>query len=384
MMRILIIIFIGLLFTSCKEANKSVDSKKLIHSKLESKIDSLFNTYYVENGPAAAILISYEGKNIVKKAYGLSNLSQKEKATSETNFRSASLAKQFTALGILGLVQESKIQLSDTVSKYIPYPIFKNVTIEQLTSHTSGIEDAEYMIKKNWKSNDFVQLDDVLDWYKNNNVTRFDPGTKFEYNNGAYSVLVKIIEIVTGSSFSDYMQKIVFDKIGMNNTQYVNSKTIGKIPNMAICYEKDSLGNWKSDEQHFLNVLVGSGGIYTNLEDYSRYLDALRKNRILDKSISQLIFKPVSMNIELHSEDMSILKGKESSYAMGWEVTDSLAVSAGLYYGVNNWSIYEFDRPLSLIILTNSNILFKEKLVDKTYNIINEYFKTTANNVYKK
>jgi CubicO group peptidase (beta-lactamase class C family) len=380
MMRILIIIFIGLFFTSCIESNKIVFTKEHIHSKLESKIDSLFNIYYIENGPAAAILISYEGKNIVKKAFGLKNITEKEIATIQTNFRSGSLAKQFTALGILGLVEEGKIQLSDTVANYFPYSTFENITIQQLISHTSGLQDAEYWIEKNWQSNDYVQLDDIMNWYETNDKFMFEPGTSFEYNNGAYYVLVKIIEVVSGTSFSDYMQKIVFDKIGMNNTKYVNSKTIGKIPNMAICYEKDSLGNWKSEEKYFLNSLVGAGGIYTNLVDYSKYLDALRKSKIFNETTHQLVFKPISMNIELHSEDMRILKGKESSYAMGWEVTDSLAVSAGLYYGVNNWLIYEFDKPLSLIILTNSNILFKEKLVDKTYDIINDYFKTTANN----
>ena len=143
------------------------------------------------------------------------------------------------------------------------------------------------------------------------------------------------------------------------------------------------MGNWISDEHRPSNILVGPGGLYTNLDDYSKYLDALRKHQILEDKSHQLIFKPISMDIELHSEDMRTLKGVKSSYAMGWEVTDSLAVSAGLYYGVNNWSIFEFRRPLSMIVFTNNSTLFKEELVDKIYQIINEHFKTTANNGYK-
>jgi CubicO group peptidase (beta-lactamase class C family) len=341
----------------------------------------LFSKYYTDYGPAAAILVNYKGKNIIKKAYGLRNVDNQEKATKSSNFRSASLAKQFTALGILSLVQENKLNITDTVYTYLPYAIFKDVTIEQLISHTSGIEDAEYIFENQWSSKDFVTLDNIINWYKENDISRFKPGTKFEYNNGGYYVLSKIIEIVSQVSFSAYINDVVFDKIGMNNTRFVSSNNIGRIPEMAICYEKDSLGNWKSKENDFLNILVGAGGIYTNLNDYSKYLKALRDQKILDKSIHELIFKPMSMNIELHSQDMSILKDKESSYTMGWEVTDSLAVSAGSYYGVNNWSIFGLKEPLSLIILTNNDILFKEKLVDKTYEIITK--NTTANNGYK-
>jgi len=379
MTRILFILLTGIFLTSCNESKNKEKIRENDLSKLEFEIDSLFSKHYIENGPAAAILVSFEGKNIINKTYGLKNINKKEKATSKTNFRSASLAKQFTAIGILSLTEEDKLKLSDSVYNYLPYPIFKDITIEQLISHTSGIEDAEYIFENEWTSNDYVTLDDIIDWYKENDISRFKPGTKFEYNNGGYYVLTKIIEIVSQVSFSEYIKEVVFDRIGMNNTRYVNSNNIGKIPEMAVCYEKDSLGNWKSKENNFLNILVGAGGIYTNLNDYSKYLDALRKHEILKKSTHDLIFKPISMNMELHSQDMRVLLGKESSYAMGWEVTDSLAVSAGSYYGVNNWSIYDLHNPLSLIILTNNDILFKEKLVDKTYEIIYENINTTAN-----
>ena len=89
------------------------------------------------------------------------------------------------------------------------------------------------------------------------------------------------------------------------------------------------------------------------------------------------------MNMELHSEDLNLLKGKESSYAMGWEVTDSLALSAGLWFGTHNFVIYERKRPLTIVMLANNNDFFKNRLVDKTYSIVTDYFNTAANNVYK-
>jgi CubicO group peptidase (beta-lactamase class C family) len=377
-----LIIFLGIIVFSCKQEKNNMVKSWPDTVELERKIDSLYNSYYDENGPAAVILIAYDGKDVLKKAYGQRNIEKGKRADIKKNFRYGSMAKQFTDLALLKLVEEGKIQLSDTLYNYYPYSIFRNVTIEQLISHTSGIGDAEWMVGQDWKSKDYVHLKDIMDWYKNNYITRFKPGSKFEYNNGTYYVLVKLVEDVSGKSFSDYMQEIVFDRIRMDNTYYINDENNGKIPNMAICYEKDSIGNWVSDEFSPFNTLVGPGGLYTNLEDYSKYLNALREHTILDENSHQKIFEPISMNIELHSEDMRSLKGKKSSYAMGWEVTDSLAVSAGLYYGVNNWCVFEFKRPLSFVILTNNPILFKERLVDKTYKIIDDYFTSTTNNGY--
>lgn len=372
----ILLILVGLVFISCGESQKKDHTVLADISLLEIEIDSLFNSYYNDNGPAAAIFISYNGKEVIKKTYGLSNIEEGEKANNNTNFNTGSITKQFTALGILNLVDEEKVQLTDTVYKYFPYPIFKNVTIEQLISHTSGIEDADWVVRKNWKSTDYMTVDDIMNWYKNNDVIRFRPGTQFEYNNGAYCVLVKLIEQVSGSKFSVYMNEVIFDRIGMENTYFVTEENFGKIPEMAVSYERDKLGNWVSnDPYYYSNALVGPTGLYTNLNDYSKYLKALRNHEVTDKSSHKVIFKPVSMDIELHSADMQSLKGKKSSYTMGWEVTDSLAVSAGLGYGVNNWSIFEFKRPLSMVIFTNNDILFKEKLVDKIYNIIDESIK---------
>lgn len=351
--------------------NKALNNKTL----LESRIDSLLNRYYEQNGPGVAILITYKGEKIINKCYGLRDIAAHEAVTPTTNFRSGSLAKQFTAMGILSLVEQGKLNLTDTVYDLFPYPIFKNITIEHLISHRSGIEDIEYVFSNNWSLPRFANNDDVLDWYAKNNLTYFTPGSKFEYNNGAYNVLAKIIELKTGITFRDYMQRTIFDAVGMQDTKFIDMKHPGMIHEKAICYQKDGSGHWKDKLRLYGDNLVGAGGIYTNLNDYYTYVEALRNRSILSKALHELIFKPISGNIELHSEDMRMLKGKASSYAMGWEVFDDMAVSAGLYYGVNNWAIFEFNRPLTIVVLTNNNILFREKLVDNIYAVVDEYIK---------
>ncbi len=378
-MRVILILIVLSLF-SCKNENKESTSNHSAYAGLQVKIDSLYNSHFGENSPGVALLVLYDGKKIINKGYGLRNLKSKDPITPSTNLRSASMAKQFTCLGILNLIEQDKLTLTDTVYKYFPYPIFKNLTIKQLISHTSGIEDADWVLGNiETNSTESGTNEDIIEWYANNNVIRFPPGTAFEYNNGAYIVLAHIIEEISGMRYEDYIQKNVFNKSGMINTKFINDADSSTIPEYAYRYEKDSLDQWQSVDVHLQEEMVGHGGIYFSLNDYSNYIEALRNKSIVNIESHALIFKPISMNMELHSEDLKILKGKETSYAMGWEVTDSLALSAGLWDGTNNFVIYERKRPLTIVMLANNDDFFRHRMVDKTYSIVNDYFNKAAN-----
>ena len=381
-MRILLILVVLSLF-SCKNENEKSATNQSEFTDLQFKLDSLYNAHFNENSPGAALLILYEGEKIVNKGYGLRDLENKEPITPSTNMRSGSITKQFTCLGILNLIQQGKLSLNDTIYKYYPYPIFKNVTIKQFISHTSGIEDPDWIFHEGgWNSSDYVQNEDILNWYAENEIIRFPPGTKFEYNNATYQTLSLIIEKVSGMTYESYIDKYVFNESGMINTQFIDNADSTNIPEYAYRYQKDSLGHWNSVEGHFLDEVVGAGGMYFSLNDFAKYIKSLRDKTILNKESHELIFKPISMNTELHSEDFKMFIGKESSYAMGWEVTDSLALSAGLWNAVNNYVILERKRPLTIVMLSNNDDFFKHRLVDKTYSIVNDYFNKAANTVY--
>ncbi|MRI01634.1 serine hydrolase [Kriegella sp. EG-1] len=380
-MRLFYFLFI-LSILSCKDENKKSTIHNSDFADLQAKLDSLYGAHFNENSPGVALLVLYDNKKVVNKGYGLRNHETKEPITPSTNLRSGSMAKQFTCLGLLKLMEEGKLSLTDTIYQYYPYPIFKNVTIEQFISHTSGIEDADWIIENSTKnSSEFVRNEDLIEWYANNNVIRFPPGTAFEYNNGTYATLAQIIEMVSGMKYEDYIKKHVFDKAGMSRTQFIDDADSSKIPEYAYRYERDSLGQWQSVEGHPMDEVSGAGGIYLSLDDYANYIENHRNKNIVKSESHELIFKPISMNIELHSEDLRILKGKESSYAMGWEITDSMALSAGLWFGTQSFVIYERKRPLTIVMLANNNDFFENRIVDKTYSIVNDYFSTAANNV---
>lgn len=110
---------------------------------------------------------------------------------------------------------------------------------------------------------------------------------------------------------------MVFNKAGMINTQYIDNADFSNIPEYVFRYERDSLNQWQSVEGHRMDEVIGAGGIYLRLNDYANYIEKLRNKSLLTKESHELIFKPISMNMELHLEDLKILLDKESSYAMG-------------------------------------------------------------------
>jgi len=373
-MKNIIIFIIGLSFIACKHTNKNEVETIIKYDLLASKLDSLYSQYYNESSPGAAVFISFNGKKIFSKGYGLRDLKSKFPIAPSTNMRGGSMTKQFTALGILSLMEEGKLSLTDTIYKFFPYPIFRNVTIEQFIAHTSGIEDADWVYERDgWTKSAYLQNENILNWYRDNDTIQFSAGTAFEYNNGTYVVLAQIIEKVSGTTYEDYLTKHIFNKAGMKQTQFIDNADSSNIPEYAFRYKKDSLGHWNSVEGHFLDEELGAGGIYLSLNDYFTYLEALSGKKILKPETHDLIFKPLSMNIELHEEDLDYLKGKPSYYAMGWEVTDSLAVSAGLWNGVNNFVIYDRTRPLNIVMLANNSELFEHRLVDKTFEIVTKF-----------
>ena len=137
-----IFIVLIILITSCKSpSDNKAETKTLALEKLQTSINSLFNSNIGENEPGAALLVAYDGQMIIGKGFGLRDIERKEPITKSTNMRMGSVSKQFTALTILKLVDEGKISLSDSVYSIFPVETFKDgTTIKQLINHTSGLK----------------------------------------------------------------------------------------------------------------------------------------------------------------------------------------------------------------------------------------------------
>lgn len=355
-----------ILFVSCKShSDKKTETKDTELEQLRTSIDSLFNSNIGENEPGAAILVSYNGQMIIGKGYGMRDLTKNQPITKSTNMRMASVSKQFTALTILKLVDDGKISLNDSVYSIFPIETFKDgTTIEQLINHTSGKADAEKAFFKEWDSTIIANNKNVLEWYSSKNRTITKPGEKYQYNNGIYEFIPCIVEKLSGQEFAEFAKKNIFNKAGMKKTNFFNLTKPIEIEERAFCYEKDSLGNWKKMDGHFLNGLLGAGGLYTSVNDYFQYDLALRNKTIFSKKTHELIFKPSSMNKK---------NGVDRYYAMGWGVTDSTATHTGGWFGTKTFTKRYLNKPLTIAIFMNRKTLSTNDLVKKTDSLVLEY-----------
>jgi CubicO group peptidase (beta-lactamase class C family) len=197
-----------------------MDAQKLTKN-YEKKIDSLIQTEFGnKNEPGGVFLVSQKGKNIYRKAFGKANLELNVNMTPDNVFQIGSMTKQFTAVAILMLEQQGKLKVTDPVSKYNKdYPNGDKITIHHLLTHTSGIKDFTKMKALSSIAQKEMKPEAMVDFFKNEPVD-FAPGEKFEYNNSGYVLLGYIIEVVTGDTYEDFIQKNIFDKAGMTHSYY--------------------------------------------------------------------------------------------------------------------------------------------------------------------
>ncbi|WP_162558657.1 serine hydrolase domain-containing protein [Robertkochia solimangrovi] len=357
-----------LLFLSCKSETREIvasESKEL--KELQSKLDALFNDQIDPDEPGAALLVAYDGEMLIGKGYGLRDVSANQPITKSTNLRMGSISKQFTALSILQLVDAGKINLNDSVYSFFPVESFKDgTTLEELLNHTSGKQDAEEAFFTEWDSTKVAENKDILAWYQHQNRTITPHGEEFQYNNGIYELIPCIVEKVSGQKFAEYAKTYVFDKAGMEGTNFFDLAHPIDIQERAYCYEEDAQGNWKKVDGHFLNGLLGAGGVYTSVNDYFRYDQALRNGMLLSDATAELIFKPSSQ---------FTMNDKEMHYAMGWMVTDSTAMHTGGWFGTNTFTKRYLNKPLTIAIFMNRNTLFDDDLVEKTDSLVLAYIK---------
>ena len=185
----------------------------------------------------ACVLAIDDGEVVFEHAYGLADVEAKTPCTPETNFRMASVSKQFTATAVMLLVDRGKISLDDTLTKFFPgFPAYGNkITVKHLLTHTSGLPAYEELIPKGTT----LQLDDldVLHLLMDTKEPRFAAGEKFEYSNSGYTLLGLIVEVAAQKPFHEFMASEIFRPLGMNDT-VLYQRGLNEIPHRAYGHER--------------------------------------------------------------------------------------------------------------------------------------------------
>ena len=267
--------------------------------------DSLFRAYEGEI-PGASITVVKAGNIIYEDAFGLANCKTGEPATPTTNYRLASVTKQFTATAILMLEQRGKLSINDRIVKYLPElaKIAPKVTIKHLLTHTSGLPQYEKLIPRG--QTEQVVDKDVLDLVAKQKMVAH-PG-RYLYNNTGYALLALIVERVSTLSYTEFLERNIFKPLGMTST--VTYKADETIPNRAYGYSGYD-EDFKPSDQSLSSAVLGDGGIYSSTHELARWIGALDNSTLLKPT---LLAQATSMKV--HTTRRGV------DYGYGWRISD--------------------------------------------------------------
>src|SRR5436190_8269724 len=187
---------------------------------IAQQLDSLMLKNFPADRPGAVLMVAENGKVLYQKGFGLANIDSKEKNTAATNFRMASVSKQFTAMCIMLLVKQQKISYKDNLIKFFPgwnKKVGQKITIRHLLTHSSGIWDYEALIPVDQHTQ--ISDADVVSYLLHKDSTYFEPGIAFQYSNSGFCVLEQIVEVAAGLSFQRFIELNIFRPLEMHDTR---------------------------------------------------------------------------------------------------------------------------------------------------------------------
>jgi len=305
--------------------------------------DYLFQNYN-GNKPGASVVVIKNGQIAFTKSYGYADLENKILATTRTNYRIASVTKQFTAMAIMILVHQGKLLYESKLTDIFPeFPEYgEAITIRQLLTHRSGLVKYNRFIEEGQTKQ---MLDkDVLHGLFETDSTYFRPNTKYEYSNTGYAVLAQIIEKVTKMSFAAFMEKEIFQPLDMSHSTILEIDK--NIENRAYGYVvKDTVITAK--DQSMTSAIQGDGGVYTSVLDYYNWDKALYTDQLIPQNELDHAFYSYNGNGQSH----------EKGYGYGWRVSYykgiKLLQHGGSSVGFGSHVIRIPSEHISVAIFTN-------------------------------
>lgn len=241
--------------------------------------DMLLKRYRAE-GPGGAVLVARGDTVLFRGARGEADVGTNAKLRPETLFRIASVTKQFTAAGVLKLVEAGKVKLDDPLSKYVPgFPNGHGITIEQLLNHTSGVKI--YTAIKGYTLDQRIRRDlstgQLIDTFKNEQPD-FKPGAKWNYSNGGYVLLGAVIESASGEPWHAWLERALFKPLGMANTGYALDPRLAPRVARGHSYDKNKV---VAPRPISMTQPHSAGSLVSNIDDLLKWNRALHEGRVL-------------------------------------------------------------------------------------------------------
>ena len=307
-------------------------------------VDSLFAAYTGSDVPGASVVVIRDGEVIVRRAYGMADLERRVSAAPETDYRLASVSKQFTAMAVMLLAKDGKLRYDQPVRDFLPElpAATRAVTVRRLLNHTSGLWDYEDLVPESRTT----QLDDrdVVSLLGSKDSLYFSAGSEYRYSNSGYVLLGMIVSRVSGMTLPQFLRARIFEPLGMQ-ASVAHVEGSDTVPRRAFGYSPSG-GTFVQTDQSVTSATLGDGGIYTNIDDLTRWDQALYTTQLVDSAALQLATTPPELP-----------GGAATQYGFGWFVDryrgEPRWRHTGETSGFRN-AIQRFPgRRLTIVVLTN-------------------------------
>lgn len=312
-----------------------------------AKVDKLFQNWNKSDTPGVAVGVIQNGGLIFSKGYGMADLEHDVPITPSSVFYAASVSKQFVTMAILLLEEQGKLRLDDEIQTYLPdFPSYQApLTIRNFIHHTSGVRDSLTLWELSGRDiYDQIDEDAMYDLLKRQKELNFKPGEKYLYSNACYFMLALVVEKVSGQSIKAFAEENMFKPLGMTSTHFHDDQ---------YHIVKDRVFSYSPSPEGYRNLimrfdLVGSGGLYTNINDLFLWDQNFYDNK-LGNGQQELV--------EKMTEDGVLNNGQSTGYAFGIKngVHKGLKTveHGGSLAGYRTYLIRYPEQNFSVIILAN-------------------------------
>lgn len=303
-----------------------------------------YDTMLKRTGFNGGIIVAKKG-NIVFETYsGTGHFHSTDTITAATPFHIASVSKTFTAMAVLKMMQDGKINIDDEYVKYFPTFNYPGITIRTLLNHRSGLPNyVHFMEKLGWDKKKYVANQDVFNYLVNLKGQLTDigrPNTRFTYCNSNYALLALLIEKVSGKKYPQFMQETFFKPLQMNHTFVFDTSMVNTV---------NSSYDWRGEiiPFGFLDAVYGDKNIYSTPQDLLTWDKMLYSGKVFTDSTLTEAFAPYS------NEKPGI-----RNYGLGWRMNiypnnKKMIYHNGWWHGNNASFIRLVEDSATIIVVGN-------------------------------
>lgn len=313
-------------------------------ARIKTACELWYDSALKQKGFNGEMLVAKNGNIVFEQYNGTTHLPGTDLISENTPMHIASVSKTFTAMAILKLLQNGKLNLEDEYSKYFPDFNYPGVTIRTLLNHRSGLPNYTHFLEKmGWDKKTFVTNQDILNFLITRKPELIDiapPNSHFTYCNTNYALLALLIEKLTGESYADYLKQTFFIPLQMKNSYVFSLADTSKaVPSYT----------WKGKEEPFgfLDGVYGDKNIYTTVRDLLIWDQALCSNLLFTNETLQQAYAPYS------NEKPGI-----RNYGLGWRmyiypIGKKIIYHNGWWHGSNAAFIRLLDDNATIIVIGN-------------------------------